>query len=149
MLLFGWFWFDLSFSVRPPVDKTQQRLAELEQSEETVAKETLQLTQKVSTFFPLVFSFSFSSLFWFLLLLLFNHSKQEYEKRIDQLHQELIQSWNSEDRVKSLKIAIQVLLLFLYYYHYIISSICPSSIPPPHVVGYLLLSSSSYLLLYI
>ncbi len=58
-----WFWLDLSYSVRTPIEKTQQRLAELEQSEETVAKETLQLTQKVSTFFPLVFSFSFSSLF--------------------------------------------------------------------------------------
>lgn len=34
-------------------------------------------------------------------------SQQEYQLRIDQLNQELIQAWNSDQRVNALKIAIQ------------------------------------------
>lgn len=34
-------------------------------------------------------------------------TQKEYEKHIEKLHEELISSWNSEERVKSLKIAIQ------------------------------------------
>jgi hypothetical protein len=63
------------------VDKTQQRLAQIEQSENSVEK-TLQMSQK------------------------------EYEKHLQKLHDELIVAWNSEERVKSLKIAIQVSFRF-------------------------------------
>jgi hypothetical protein len=34
---------------------------------------------------------------------------QEYVKHIEKMHAELIQAWEKEERVKSLKIAIQVL----------------------------------------
>jgi hypothetical protein len=59
------------------VDKTQQRLAELDQSEENKIKQTLKISQK------------------------------EYEKHIERLHDDLIRAWKNEERVKALKIAIQ------------------------------------------
>jgi DNA-binding XRE family transcriptional regulator len=59
-------------------------LAQLEQSEEDAMRETLQLTQK------------------------------DYEKHIERLHEELIKAWENEERVKSLKIAIQVLTSFFF-----------------------------------
>jgi hypothetical protein len=60
------------------VERSQQRLAQLEQSDEDQTKQTLQLTQK------------------------------DYENHIERLHEELSKAWNLEERVKSLKIAIQV-----------------------------------------
>jgi hypothetical protein len=63
--------------VSAPVDKTQQRLAQLEQQEQE-KNQTLQLTQK------------------------------DYEKHIEKLHEELIKAWNADEKVKALKIAIQV-----------------------------------------
>jgi len=41
-----------------------------------------------------------------------NLSQQEYVKHIDNLHQQLIQAWDSDQRVKSLKISIQVGIFF-------------------------------------
>lgn len=35
-------------------------------------------------------------------------SQQEYTNRIEQLNQELVQAWHNDQRVKALKIAIQV-----------------------------------------
>ncbi len=64
------------------VDKTQQRIAQLEESEDSLTK-TLKMSQK------------------------------EYEKHIQKLHDDLIKAWEGEERVKSLKIAIQVKGLFL------------------------------------
>ena len=60
-----------------PLDKTAQRLAQLEETGDTV-KQTLKLNQK------------------------------EYEKHIEKLHEDLREAWDNEERVKSLKIAIQV-----------------------------------------
>lgn len=37
-----------------------------------------------------------------------NLSQQEYIKRIDELNNALLKAWNDDDRVKSLKIVIQV-----------------------------------------
>lgn len=37
-----------------------------------------------------------------------NLSQQEYVKRIEELNQALISAWDQDQRVKSLKIAIQV-----------------------------------------
>ena len=37
-----------------------------------------------------------------------NLSQQEYIKRIDELNNALLNAWNEDDRVKSLKIVIQV-----------------------------------------
>lgn len=68
--------------MRPPVDRTQQRLTELDQTPEDQVKETLQLTQK------------------------------DYEKHIEKLHEDLIHEWNNGEKVKALKIAIQVNLLY-------------------------------------
>jgi Asp-tRNA(Asn)/Glu-tRNA(Gln) amidotransferase C subunit len=41
-----------------------------------------------------------------------NLSQQDYIKRIDELNNALIAAWNEDDRVKSLKIVIQVNLYF-------------------------------------
>lgn len=38
-----------------------------------------------------------------------NLSQQEYIKRIDELNNALLKAWNEDDRVKSLKIVIQVM----------------------------------------
>lgn len=38
-----------------------------------------------------------------------NLSQQEYIKRIDELNNALLKAWNEDDRVKSLKIVIQVI----------------------------------------
>ncbi len=38
-----------------------------------------------------------------------NLSQQDYAKRIEDLNKELLQAWNEDERVKSLKIVIQVL----------------------------------------
>ena len=40
-----------------------------------------------------------------------NLSQQEYIKRIDELNNALLSAWNEDDRVKSLKIVIQVSFL--------------------------------------
>lgn len=69
--------FHNKIPVQAPVDRTQQRLAQIEQSEEYTTKQTLQMNQK------------------------------EWEKHIEKLHEDLITAWNGEERVKSLKIAIQ------------------------------------------
>ena len=37
-----------------------------------------------------------------------NLSQQDYIKRIDELNNALLTAWNEDDRVKSLKIVIQV-----------------------------------------
>lgn len=37
-------------------------------------------------------------------------SQQQYTARIEQLNNELVQAWHSDQRVKALKIAIQVLI---------------------------------------
>mmetsp|Transcript_29295 Transcript_29295/g.41243 ORF Transcript_29295/g.41243 Transcript_29295/m.41243 type:complete len:982 (+) Transcript_29295:64-3009(+) len=68
---------DVQGKAKTQADKTQQRLAELDNTPENAAKETLQLSQK------------------------------EYEKHIENLHEDLIKAWNAEERVKALKIAIQ------------------------------------------
>lgn len=60
------------------MDRTQQRLTELEQTPEDQVKQHLSLTQK------------------------------EYEKHIEKLHEDLINEWNNGEKVKALKIAIQV-----------------------------------------
>ena len=39
-----------------------------------------------------------------------NLSQQDYVKRIDELNKALIQSWNNDQKVKALKIAIQVIM---------------------------------------
>jgi hypothetical protein len=36
-------------------------------------------------------------------------TQKDYERHIQKLHDELINAWNAEERVKALKIAIQVL----------------------------------------
>ena len=38
-----------------------------------------------------------------------NLSQQEYVKRIEELNNALMQAWNEDERVKTLKIAIQVI----------------------------------------
>jgi len=68
---------DLQGKFKLPVDKTQQRLAQLEESEQAQKNKTVQVSQK------------------------------GYEKSIESLHEDLIKAWNNEERVKSLKIAIQ------------------------------------------
>jgi len=60
------------------VDKTKQRLESLEDDEEGSVQTMLDMTQ------------------------------QEYVKHIDELQQQLIAAWDSDQRVKALKIAIQV-----------------------------------------
>lgn len=62
-----------------PVDKTKERLEQLEESEEAAAlKEQVQVSQT------------------------------DYLSHIEALHSELIRAWDAEERVKSLKIVIQV-----------------------------------------
>lgn len=61
-----------------PQDRTVSRLEELEQGEDSEGKQFLQVTQK------------------------------EYVKHIETMHNDLITAWNHEDRVRTLKIAIQV-----------------------------------------
>lgn len=43
-------------------------------------------------------------------------SQQQYTARIEQLNNELVQAWHSDQRVKALKIAIQVLIYSFSYY---------------------------------
>ena len=61
-------------------DKIKDRLEQLDQFEETNVQEMINLSQ------------------------------QEYVKRIDELNNALLQAWNEDERVKSLKIVIQVTL---------------------------------------
>eukprot|EP01087_Luapelamoeba_hula_P008608 TRINITY_DN2164_c0_g1_i2.p1 TRINITY_DN2164_c0_g1~~TRINITY_DN2164_c0_g1_i2.p1 ORF type:complete len:988 (-),score=189.50 TRINITY_DN2164_c0_g1_i2:79-3021(-) len=68
---------DTQARVNLPVDKQKQRLEELEDSEEALEKEILKVSQK------------------------------EYIGHIEKLREQLIKAWDAEDRVKSLKIAIQ------------------------------------------
>ena len=60
------------------VDKTKQRLESLEDEDEDSVQTMLDMSQ------------------------------QDYIKHIDELQQQLIAAWDSDQRVKSLKIAIQV-----------------------------------------
>lgn len=39
-------------------------------------------------------------------------SQQQYTARIEQLNNELVQAWHSDQRVKALKIAIQVFIVY-------------------------------------
>jgi len=43
-----------------------------------------------------------------------NLSQQDYVKNIDDLHQQLIAAWDADQRVKSLKIVIQVNLFNMF-----------------------------------
>ncbi len=61
-----------------PVDKQKQRLEALEDSEEALEKEILKVSQS------------------------------DYIGHIEKLHDQLIKAWDTEERVKTLKIAIQV-----------------------------------------
>ena len=45
-----------------------------------------------------------------------NLSQQDYVKRIDDLNSEMISAWDQDQRVKALKIAIQVTFLFCHYF---------------------------------
>lgn len=69
--------------VKMPQDRTVSRLEELEQGEDSEGKQFLQVTQK------------------------------EYVKHIETMHNDLITAWNHEDRVRTLKIAIQCSKLLL------------------------------------
>jgi uncharacterized C2H2 Zn-finger protein len=64
--------------VNVPVDKVKARLEQLEQFEDEEGGEMLQLTQK------------------------------DYIKHIEKMHSDLITAWNTEQRVKALKISIKV-----------------------------------------
>eukprot|EP01105_Mastigella_eilhardi_P026498 TRINITY_DN7716_c0_g1_i1.p1 TRINITY_DN7716_c0_g1~~TRINITY_DN7716_c0_g1_i1.p1 ORF type:complete len:948 (-),score=305.61 TRINITY_DN7716_c0_g1_i1:43-2886(-) len=64
-------------------DRTAARLEELEQTEENEQKQLLQVTQ------------------------------QEYVKHIDTMHNDIVAAWSKEDRVRTLKIAIQCAKLLL------------------------------------
>ena len=46
-----------------------------------------------------------------------NLSQQDYVKRIEELNQALITAWEQDQRVKSLKIAIQVCFHLLFCLH--------------------------------
>ena len=59
-------------------DKMKHRLEQLDDLDEGAVKETLNLSQK------------------------------EYVKKIDDMHQTMVCAWDADQRVKSLKIAIQV-----------------------------------------
>ncbi|PRP82774.1 hypothetical protein PROFUN_09859 [Planoprotostelium fungivorum] len=59
------------------MDKTQMRLAQLEEGDTNTAKNTQQLSQK------------------------------EFEKKIESYHSDIMTSWKSEEKVKALKVAIQ------------------------------------------
>ena len=65
-------------AVTAVVDKTKQRLESLEDEDEDSVQTMLDMSQ------------------------------QDYIKHIDDLQQQLIAAWDSDQRVKSLKIAIQV-----------------------------------------
>ena len=41
-------------------------------------------------------------------------SQQQYTARVEQLNNELVQAWHSDQRVKALKIAIQVFIFTLF-----------------------------------
>lgn len=70
----------------PMVDKVKTRLEQLDDFEEGSVRQMLDLSQ------------------------------QQYTARIEQLNNELVQAWHSDQRVKALKIAIQVSLhLFSSY----------------------------------
>lgn len=45
-------------------------------------------------------------------------SQQQYTARVEQLNNELVQAWHSDQRVKALKIAIQV-FIFTFSFHYL------------------------------
>jgi len=62
----------------PVENKQKQRLEQLEETEEALEKEILKVSQK------------------------------EYIGHIEKLNEQLIKAWDTEERVKSLKIAIQV-----------------------------------------
>jgi hypothetical protein len=66
-----------------PADSIKQRLEKLEETAESQTQEMMQLSQK------------------------------EYVTHIEKLHEELIKAWDEDQRVKSLKIAIQVRCSFL------------------------------------
>jgi len=67
----------------PMVDKVKTRLEQLDDFEEGSVRQMLDLSQ------------------------------QQYTARIEQLNNELVQAWHSDQRVKALKIAIQVLIHLL------------------------------------
>lgn len=70
----------------PMVDKVKTRLEQLDDFEEGSVRQMLDLSQ------------------------------QQYTARIEQLNNELVQAWHSDQRVKALKIAIQVFIpLFKIY----------------------------------
>lgn len=61
-----------------------------------------------------------------------NLTQQEYVNRIEELNQALRESWEQDQRVKALKIGIQVLYvnflvdsISLYFYNYKINDISP------------------------
>eukprot|EP01098_Paradermamoeba_levis_P012450 TRINITY_DN5453_c0_g4_i1.p1 TRINITY_DN5453_c0_g4~~TRINITY_DN5453_c0_g4_i1.p1 ORF type:complete len:468 (+),score=133.32 TRINITY_DN5453_c0_g4_i1:104-1507(+) len=68
---------DAAPAVNVPVDKVKNRLEQLDETPETQQKEMLNLSQK------------------------------DYVTHIENLHSELFKAWNNDERVKSLKIAIQ------------------------------------------
>ncbi len=66
-------------------DKVKNRLEQLDDLEDGSIKETLNLSQK------------------------------DYVKKIDDLNRALVAAWDNDQRVKALKIAIQVVHVFIYY----------------------------------
>lgn len=68
----------------PMVDKVKTRLEQLDDFEEGSIRQMLDLSQ------------------------------QQYIARIEQLNNELVQAWHSDQRVKALKIAIQVVICLSY-----------------------------------
>lgn len=69
----------------PMVDKVKTRLEQLDDFEEGSVRQMLDLSQ------------------------------QQYTARIEQLNNELVQAWHSDQRVKALKIAIQVFIYLSIY----------------------------------
>lgn len=55
-----------------------------------------------------------------------NLTQQEYIKRIEELNSALLKAWNEDDRVKSLKIVIQVLFFPTHFNHHCFQNNLPS-----------------------
>lgn len=54
---------------------------------------------------------------------LYDLTQQEFVSHMDNLGKEIIDAWNNEQRVKALKIVIQVLIIY-YYYRYYFNCLC-------------------------
>jgi len=85
-----------------PTDNIKQRLEKLEDTAESQQQEMLQLSQK------------------------------DYVTHIENLHEELIKAWDEDQRVKSLKIAIQV-SIFFFFFDPLQKPRSPHDQPPPFI----------------